>query len=869
MTKRPNRRVDAKKGSEMGSAIAAAALGAFMTGAGPGASPAQAAIPPEDGVRAARPYRIPLGSVTEALNSIADDNGLHVLYDAAITRGRVTPGLSGEFTLREALDHVLAGTGLGYRFTNNGYAVSIVLAQADNGVRNDAGAEPLPPIDIGAERTQSSPPTKPGAADKFGNLPPDAYVTPNASTATKIDLPLRDVPQSVKVITPQLIEDQGPQLRVYDLANQVSGVIGNPIGGSVGAANSPNFQIRGFANGGVVLQDGMYRYYGESAIDLADIDHVEFAKGPSSTLYGDSSGSYGGTVNFISKRPTDKFFVHVGEGVGSFGFHRTTIDFNMPLRDDKSLLFRLNAALEQKNGTQHQEYHDAFFVSPALTLFLDNGDKLDFHGQYGVTHERSSAGSPIYPIFQLLPREEFIGDLRFNAVHPIANATLKYEHKFNESWNVTATLDYNYTREYLPVATYSFDGASQLNLGQFNYYFTPHEDTLQGQIDLRGKFDTGAIKHNTVFGLYRRQFWRVLNTNLDFPPTPESINIFYPIYPNTQCFFNERGCALADGGGYYASSLNWAINAIYGQDIVEITDQFKLLLGGRYDSAKTWSVIRNPENIFGLGYYLDSKQNYEYFSPHLGGVYQPFKETSLFAAWGKSFTPSSANLSFGHPAPPEYSEQLDIGVKQELFDGRVQAGATAFDISRTNVLVPNPVNPLSSLLIGTYHSHGLEFDLTGEVLPNLRVNAALTFMHGQAGRDTNTPTNEGSELTFSPRRFYNFSAIYAFKEGPLNGLDVGAKFYYAAKTPALFPNNPQSNLNNILNGGNFSNQYPFTIAPIYDFGLFASYKVNDQIKIQVNANNLFDRSNWKSNGFGAMQRGEPRSIFANITYKFE
>jgi iron complex outermembrane recepter protein len=734
--------------------------------------------------------------------------------------------------------------------------------------------EALPTIDVGVEKPSQNvdgeAKGKPGEADKFGNLPMGTYVTPDASTVMKMEVPIMDIPQSVKVITPQLIEDLGPQLQVYDLANQVSGVIGDPQGGGTGTHNTPLFTVRGFPTGGAILLNGMPRNYAYNGTDLGDIDHVEFAKGPSSTLYGASFG-FGGIVNFITKRPTDKFFATVNEGIGSFGFHRTAIDVNTPLRDDKSVLFRLNADFEENGNVIHHDYHDGISVAPALTWIMDNGDRLSFHGQYAVNHDRASGGLPLYPVFQYLPRDRYLGDLRENQNNTLANATLKYDHKFDENWSITAIADYGRTGTLGPQASPFFDGISTLYRGTA-VYSSDTFDGLNGQIDLKGKFYTGAIKHNLLLGIFRQNSWEKYYGSVNLLSIPESINIFYPIYPADACFYPTPGCSAA----WYGTTTTTMLNSAYGQDLIEIADSIKLMIGGRYDSGKQWSITRDPGNFGGGGdNVLAPPTRYDHFSPHVGGVFQPFKETSIFAAWGQTFSPQNGTLSPGHPAPPLFADQIDVGVKQELFDGKMQLGATAFDITKKNLTTGDPSDPTGrrNILIGEYHSHGLEFDASGELLPNLRVNAALTFLHGVAGKDLNNlkglPTVEGSELPYSPRRFYNFVGVYSFKEGLLKGLEVGANFYYASKTPALFPNNPETNAYAIATGAFFlPNQYPFKIAPIYDFGLLASYKITDQIKVQINANNLLDNANWKSSG-GQQMRGQSRSIFANITYKFE
>jgi len=144
---------DRRKGRQMGSTIAATAFGAFAMTAQTPSSPAQASIAPQEREGLVKTYRIPPGTVANALNELADQNGIHVLYPADATRGLRTPGLAGSYSLPSALNQLLSGTGLKYRLDKNGHAISIALAQNNNGSRTDAapaGAEALPTIDIGA-----------------------------------------------------------------------------------------------------------------------------------------------------------------------------------------------------------------------------------------------------------------------------------------------------------------------------------------------------------------------------------------------------------------------------------------------------------------------------------------------------------------------------------------------------------------------------------------------------------------------------------------------------------------------------------------------------------------------------------------------
>ncbi|CAN2533064.1 hypothetical+protein [Methylocapsa aurea] len=147
------RRFFCLENKNMGATAIATALSALVLGQEAPAI-AHVAMPEAELSAAVRSYEIPPGSIAFALNRLADATGAQLVYKSRLTRDLTTRGLSGAFTLEDALDRLLAGTGIGYRLARDGRSVAIVLAQNQT-VRNDAGAVPLPPIDIAAERERA------------------------------------------------------------------------------------------------------------------------------------------------------------------------------------------------------------------------------------------------------------------------------------------------------------------------------------------------------------------------------------------------------------------------------------------------------------------------------------------------------------------------------------------------------------------------------------------------------------------------------------------------------------------------------------------------------------------------------------------
>ncbi|MGO9772060.1 MAG: secretin and TonB N-terminal domain-containing protein, partial [Roseiarcus sp.] len=213
----------------MGTALAAAALGAFTIGADAPAA-AHAQMPPAEVAAEVKSYEIPAGSVAAALNRLAEKNGMQMLYRSGLTRKAETRGLSGAYALDAALDKLLAGTGLTWRLAKNGRTVSIILAQNSTGTQTDAvpaGAEALPTIDVGAARPVVGGPgegqgTNPGieaagsatGAGSYGGAGPaqdpynHSYVLPDSSVGTRTDTPVMETPLNVQVVSQQVLQDQ-------------------------------------------------------------------------------------------------------------------------------------------------------------------------------------------------------------------------------------------------------------------------------------------------------------------------------------------------------------------------------------------------------------------------------------------------------------------------------------------------------------------------------------------------------------------------------------------------------------------------------------------------------------------------------------
>jgi iron complex outermembrane receptor protein len=204
----------------------------------------------------------------------------------------------------------------------------------------------------------------------------EGYSVPNASTATRTDTPLRDIPQSIQVVPQEVIEDQ--QLtRLDEALRNVSGVT---YRGDV-QGRGEEFTIRGFDNV-PILRDGFRRYGSfESFPEVANLERIEVLKGPASILYGEIQP--GGLINLVSKKPLAEPSYEAELQVGNWGFVRPRIDISELLTDDGRLRYRLNALYSTGESFRGFDQEDKrFFIAPVVSWKISDRTDLTVSLEY-------------------------------------------------------------------------------------------------------------------------------------------------------------------------------------------------------------------------------------------------------------------------------------------------------------------------------------------------------------------------------------------------------------------------------------------------------------------------------------------------------
>ncbi|WP_404791142.1 TonB-dependent siderophore receptor [Altericista sp. CCNU0014] len=664
------------------------------------------------------------------------------------------------------------------------------------------------------------------------------YRVPNASTATKTDTPLRDIPQSIQVVPRQVIEDQGAT-RASEILRNVSGVVSNAGPSGVGE----EFTIRGFSGNDDVGAGNEYRN-GFRALDLgsfnpSNIERVEVLKGPASVLYGQLEP--GGVINFVTKQPLDRPYYLAEFEVGSYSFYKPSIDFSGPLTKDKRLLYRLNVAYENSGSFVNFVDREIFQISPSFTYKIGDNTNLKLSYEYLNENGTNNPGLPRNPIAFDLPRNLFLGEPTDTVKNEAQALNLELEHSFNKNWQLRSRVAWQSSsfrrnahriRQEPDPITGDLERFFQGDIKNRN-------ESYSVQADIIGKFKTGSIEHQMVFGFEWTRFELLDNTGF---ATASPINLLNPVYGSVPTLYD-------DGASAFSSTTDTL--GFYLQDQITLLPNLKLLVGGRYEfiDEKSLSQDLDTDGTTPIGEASRNSFSNQAFSPRVGIVYQPIKPVSLYASFSQSFVPNNVFTITRELIQPTRGTQIEAGIKAEFLKGKLAATLSAYQITKTNVAVldPNDPNEEAFLPVGKVRSRGIEFDLVGEPLPGWNIIASFFVNESivRVGDPNETPV--GDTLTNSPGSGASLWTTYEIQKGAAKGLGFGGGLFYVGDVQAELPNS--------------------FVIPSYIRADATIFYKRDNWRIGLNFKNLFNTRYYTSQG-AAIYPGEPFTVLGSVGFEF-
>ncbi|MEM7062495.1 MAG: TonB-dependent receptor [Cyanobacteria bacterium P01_B01_bin.77] len=670
-----------------------------------------------------------------------------------------------------------------------------------------------------------------------GEQDEEDYFVPDASTATRTDTPLRDIPNSIQVIPRQVIEDQ-QATSLPEVLENAAGVtfVGNNSGRSL------QFGIRGLS-GALILQDGFIlpgtigANVAQAGQEVANLERVEVLRGPASVLYGQAEP--GGVINIVTKQPLAEPYYNLQLQGGNLGFVSPSLDFSGPLNEDSSVRYRLNALYRREEGFRDfNNDFERFFIAPTLAWDIGDRTNLTVSLEYTEDNEPQDWG--------LVAVGEGIADIPFDRVLNDPNSTIErdslsvgytLEHRFSDDWQLRNQFRY-ITSSYDSGPTLPIFGVDEMtgDLTRIFAFTDNSTDTYALNTNVQGRFDTGPLEHTVLFGvdLYRLEYETSLRALFGVP----TANIFDPDISEVQFPPLESFNTL------FEQTATTKQLAIYLQDQIDILDNLILVAGVRYDTVDT-DTTNNLTDV-------ETNQYNDALTPRIGIVYQPIEPISLYANYSRSFRPNPFSTDVnGDFLEPEAGEGFEVGIRGELIENRLAATLAYFDITKQNVATTDPNDPTGqfSIAVGEQRSRGVDFNLTGEILPGWNVVASYAYIDATVTEDNTDIV--GNRLIGIPEHSASLWTTYEIQSGGLQGLGFGLGVNFVGERQGDLASSFQAD------------SYFLTNAAVF-------YR-RDDWNVRLNVDNLFDVNYIESVGGGRAEfiyPGAPLTMRASVSYTF-
>lgn len=651
----------------------------------------------------------------------------------------------------------------------------------------------------------------------------DGLLARQSSTGSRFPVDVERLPNTIRILPQELIEATRATLP-QDLTRFVSGVQELP-----GFGTNSGFVVRGFFANYEILRNGVR---GENPGDLSNIERIEVLKGPISSLYG-GTGAFAGNINVITKRPLKEFGGEVIAYAGSQDFYRIEGDLGGPLTRDGSVRFRLNGAAESAGSFREFVDSEKYVGSGSLEWDLGPDSTIRLDASYLNRLYSFDEGLPLLDgslasgltTFDIPIERTFI-----DANAQRANETywnIGGEGNFGLADGLTLRVAGLYTDYAVDIGSSRVSGSVRADgrtVDRITFEGPQSTDRWTVQADLI--YRTNAIGKETVFLVGYEHFQQ----RYDYDASSRNLG---------QLDLITGVRAAAPPGGLTPAFSGFSLyegDAVYGQVFSQLTDRLAVLAGLRYDEQT------NDGQFNGVGQAISGSQ----VSPRIGATYFLTDNTILFANWGKSFAPNFAFDIDGDVFESDQVCQIEIGLRQKLFDDRAQLTVAAFDIKRFNVVIPDINNFGQAIASGRQKSRGIEVDLTGELLPGL--DAIVTYAYNETRVAEPTDPSFGQQLAAAPE--HNASAFlrYELADGPAAGLGFNAGLVFNSAIQASLPNTIVIPSNARLDIG-------------------TSYRIKDDWRLAVNVNNVTNSRLYVTNLFALFPQA-PRQVFVTLSRSF-
>lgn len=768
-------------------------------------------------------FSLPAQPLGQALNALARQSGVAISADAALVANRNAPALQGAATLREALQRLLAGSGL------------VAVPSASAWTIRPAGASD--------DGTMLAPLTVTAQSDRSTTEGNGSYTTGSMQTATRLPMSIRETPQSVSVITQQRMEDQG-LTQLPEIIQQVAGLTMSQSGNQ-GSDSSPIYS-RGFAVENYQVDGVSHLHSNYSSIfqsnDMVLYDRVEVVRGATGLMNG--IGTPSATINLIRKKPTADFQGYVKAETGSWDRYRLEADVSAALNKAGTLRGR-GVTAWQENDSYIDRLKERKKIASAIIEADLAPDTLLTAGLTWQQHRATGHTRGGLPLFNSdgtrtnwQRSDSAAASWAYSERENLA-AFAALEQRLGNDWKLKGTYSYDRTKfdEQLGYAAggnpNKASGAGvSLYAGRWGGPPTQHSLDIYAS----GPFTLLGRKHDLVVGA------TAARTKQD----AESYHLWY-ILPITNIYtWNGNTPSRPDNSAKGDFNYSERTNSAYVTARFKPFDALSVIVGARTTSWEDETYNRG----YASGVAANVKREWSnQVTPYAGLVFDLSPQWSVYASYTDIFKPQSNKDASGAYLDPLLGKAYELGSKAELFGGKLNFATAVYQVEQDNlaVSIPGVLAPDGGqayrAAAGT-KTRGFEVELGGQLARNWQASAAFARNLSQDadGKLLNTEVPQNTLKLFSTYRLPQVG----------NGLTVGGGVRWQNKAWSDFAR---------VAGSPRVTQEAYALVD-----LMARYQITPQVSATFNAYNLFDKTYQTSSS--SAYYGEPRSVRLSLAYRF-
>ncbi len=664
------------------------------------------------------------------------------------------------------------------------------------------------------------------------------------AAATGLDLTPRETPQSITIITREQIDDQGAST-VADVLEYTTGLSVKRVDRGRNLLSARGFDITNFQLDGLPFATGNV---GLEETSTAIYDRIEVIRGAAGLLQG--AGEPSASINMVRKRADARELTgEITLEAGSWNHLSAMADVSTPLTSDGSVRARFVAEAHRQDAFIDLESSNGVTLYGVIAADLGPGTRISAGASYQEDARDGVMWAQLPFWFSDGSRANWSRSkttgARWNAWDTVEqSAFLTIEQDLARNWSLKADVSYYRQKEDSKLIWLwgSPDRATGQGMDVWPYWYLTKPKQWNLNLQVKGDYSLFGRQHELVVGAmynHLKNGW----TNRD----PDAATVA-PVGN-----FHEWDGSYPEpawGGRFRMSGFGTTKqSAVYGVTRFKILERLKLIAGGRLSS---WT--RDEE----LALYTPEPFKIKHknvFTPYAGLILDFNDYLSAYASYTSIFNPQDARDRNGHYLDPLEGNNYEAGLKADLMDGRLRASAAIFRIEQDNFAVPDigyfvpgTTDVASRPAQGTV-SKGYELEMQGELLPDWDISVGWSHFKAKDADGVDVQQHQ-------PRRVFRMATKYEFG-GVLDGFSLGGSLRWESRPPQTATNPGTGQMEKV-------GQKAYALV-----NLMAAYDVAEQMSLQLNVNNVFDKTYYNTNSwFGGYIYGEPRNARLTLRYGF-